>query len=340
MSARRVEAGGRPERVPRLGEILGQDHVVSMLHQGIERRTLHHALLFVGPEGVGKRTTALALAARLLCASPRALDACGDCAACIQVAAGSHPDFHRESFAVDDRGQPRESMVIDQVRAVQLFLGAQALAGGRKVALIEEAHGLTEDAQNALLKTLEEPPRGSLIVLVCHNPSRLRATVRSRCQRVAFSPLDRRTVETLLTTRLGATEEDARLSSLYAEGSLTFASDPERLREAHERVSRLLAAGGSGSYLDVVAAAKDVLSSPKGVPLDLKLLLQLLRRRLRARAGMNDGRDLTPSGKTETLVDALRAVEAAYAAVVNLGRNANRRLATERMWLRIGEYLD
>ncbi|MBI2962890.1 MAG: DNA polymerase III subunit [Deltaproteobacteria bacterium] len=339
MSGRQSAPAVRIERVPRLGEVLGQDHVLSMLRQGLERRTLHHALLFVGPEGVGKRTTALALAARLFCASPREDDACGDCAACVQVAAGSHPDLRRESFAVDDRGQPRESMVIDQVRGVQLFLGAQALAGGRKVAILEEAHALTEDAQNALLKTLEEPPRGSLILLVCHNASRLAATVRSRCQRVAFSPLGRRTIETLLAARLGVAAQDARLGSLYAEGGLAFACEPARLREAHEHASRLLAAGGPRSYVDVAAAAKDVLSTPRGVPLELKLLLQLLRRRLRARAGVEET-DLTPPGKTGTLLDALRDVEATYAAVVDLGRNANRRLAAERLWLRIGERID
>lgn len=340
MSGHKSEPTSRPERAPRLGEILGQDHVLAMLRQGLARGTLHHALLFVGPEGVGKRTTALALAASLFCASPRADDACGQCAACAQVAAGSHPDFRRVSFTIDDRGHLRQSIVIEQVRDVQLFLGARALAGGRKVVIFEEAHALTDVVQNALLKTLEEPTRGSLIVLVCHNASRLQVTVRSRCQRVAFSPLDSRTMEILLTTRLGVTQDDARLLSLYTQGGLAFVSDSARLREGHERASQLLAAAGSMSYVDVVAAAKEVLSSPKGVPLELKLLLQLLRRRLRAQAGMEDGRQLTPPVETGTLVDTLRAVEAAYAAVVDLGGNANRRLAAERMWLRMGERLD
>ncbi|MGH7822155.1 MAG: DNA polymerase III subunit delta', partial [Candidatus Binatia bacterium] len=86
-------APGR-ERILTLSEVLGQDRVVAMLRQSIARNALHHALLFTGPEGVGKRTTALALAAHVLCVAGGD-DACGECPACVQVAAGTHPDLHR-----------------------------------------------------------------------------------------------------------------------------------------------------------------------------------------------------------------------------------------------------
>lgn len=340
MSERRPSAIEAFERVPRLSDVLGQDPVVSILRQSVERRNLHHALLFVGPEGVGKRTTAVALAAELLCTCG-GKEACGECAACRQVAAGTHADLRRESFPFDEKtGEVRERVGIDQVRSVQSSLAGQALARGRKIAIFEEAQALTEDAQNALLKTLEEPPRGSLIVLVCHNVSKLLPTVRSRCQRLAFAPLDRGAVETILRTRSGKSPDDARFLALHAQGSLVFAADPERLRQAQEKASRFLAAARSGRYAEIVSAAKEVLPSTRGVPLELKMTLELLRKRLRARAGLDDGAQLTPRDETGTLDGALQAMEAAYAAIADLGRNANRSLTVERMALRIGACQD
>src|SRR5262249_31017846 len=102
----------------RFAEILGQGPVLAMLREAIAAGTLHHALLFVGPEGVGKRTTARALAARLLCTSPSEEEACGRCAACRQVTVGSHPDFHREALLALDpeskRKELRSEMLLEQ----------------------------------------------------------------------------------------------------------------------------------------------------------------------------------------------------------------------------------
>ncbi|MGH7899251.1 MAG: hypothetical protein ACREQQ_14950, partial [Candidatus Binatia bacterium] len=229
---------------------------------------------------------------------------------------------------------------IDQVRAMQIALGARALAGGRKVAILEEAQALTEEAQNACLKMLEEPPRGSLIVLVAHNASALRPTVRSRCQGIAFSPLTSACVETILRERLDRSADDARMIAAYSEGSLAFVADVEHLREAHERVSRLLARRSPAGYHDAVTAAREVLTSQKGIPLDLKLVVASLRHHLRAQAGVNDSTQLTLPAKPANLLGALGAVEAAYTAIVDLGRYANRSLTAERMWLRIDEKLD
>jgi DNA polymerase III subunit delta' len=335
MSAAAAESGAR---LPLLSEILGQDHVVAVLEQALARKTLHHALLFVGPEGVGKRSAAIALAARLLC-ERRGEEACGACAACVQVSAGSHADLRREGFFYDEkRKEVRDHTLIEQVRGVQLFLAGRALGGGRKVAIFEEAQALTEDAQNALLKTLEEPPRGSLLVLVCHNASRLLPTVRSRCQRVPFSPLGNATVEMILRDRLHVSPDDARFLSVHSEGSVVLAADVPRLREAHARAAALLATCG-GNYAEVVTAVREALSTPRGVPLELKMVLLLLRRHLRAQAGIEDASELTPAGKTGTLVGALHAAEAGYAAVMDFGRNANRALAVERMAIRIGDSL-
>jgi len=328
-----------PEPVFKLSSVLGQGAVVTMLRQGLERGALPHALLFVGPEGVGKRTTALALAAERMCTAGLG-EACGRCAGCVQVVAGTHPDLRREGLGVDERGERRERVLIEQVRAVQAFLGGQALAGRGKDVIFEEAQALTEDAQNALLKTLEEPPRGSLIVLVSHNASRLLPTVRSRCQRAAFVPLPADTIFVILRDRLGIGAEEARFLSRNSEGSLALAADPASLRSAYERAARILEAARSGSYPEMVGAVREALTTSRGVPPEMRALLGIVRRQMRASAGLVDAAELTPRGKTESLVAALHAAEAAYAAVVDIGRNANRSLAAERMALRIGARQD
>ena len=113
MSAASAE---RDARLPLLSEILGHDQVVAMLEQALAMKTLHHALLFVGPEGIGKRSAAISLAARLLC-ERRGEEACGACAACVQVGAGSHADLRREGFFYDEkRKELREHTLIEQVR--------------------------------------------------------------------------------------------------------------------------------------------------------------------------------------------------------------------------------
>jgi DNA polymerase-3 subunit delta' len=326
----------------RFSEILGQDPVLAMLRESLAAGTLHHALAFVGPAGVGKRTTAFALAARILCAAPRDDEACGECAPCHQVVAGTHPDLHREALQpLDEKGKDfRSEVLLSQAHEVQRFLGGRALTGRKKIAIIEDAEALNLEAQNALLKTLEEPPRNSLIVLVCHNAARLERTVRSRCQRVAFAPLDRAIVETILRSRLGHSEADAHLVAAYSQGSVAFAADVGALREAHDRVSKLLRDAGDLRYESVAAAAAALAPrTAKGLPLEVTVLLARLRAALRARAGIEEPPELTPRGKTGTLVDALRVTEAAYAAVVDLGFHANRRLAVERMWLRVAEHL-
>jgi len=325
--------------IPTLGEIRGQPSAVALLRQGLANGALHHAQLFVGPEGVGKRATALALARHLLCLESGE-EACGRCAACIQVAAGSHADLRTVGFFFDEkRKELREHTLIDQVRDVHLFLAGRAFGRGRKVVVFEEAHALTEDAQNALLKTLEEPPRGSVIVLVCHNASRLLPTVRSRCQRVTFVPLEPAVVESVLAERFAVSPEDAAFLARHSDGSLAFAADPSALREAHAAALEMIAAARSQSYERIVTVVRDRLGGSRGVPLQLKVMLSVLRGEMRARAGLEAG-ELTRSPKTGTLVGALHALEAAYGAVVDLGRNANRSLTAERMALRIGAALD
>jgi len=141
---------------------------------------LPHALLLHGPDGVGKERFATVLAAGLFCRRPGPdLQPCGECAECALSRAASHPDLHWLR-----RPEDRKSIGVDAVRDVCEQLGMTSLRSGYRVALVVHAHLMTSNAQNAFLKTLEEPAPRTLLVLLTSRPSGLLATLRSRCQRI------------------------------------------------------------------------------------------------------------------------------------------------------------
>ena len=161
----------------------------SGLSAALDTQRLHHALLFGGPRGHGKRALADALAVAALC-TQRAADghACGVCKSCLLVAAGTHPDLVRITFELRDDGKPRTEITVDQLRVVCQRLALASQFGGLQIAIIDPADAMNASAANALLKTLEEPASSTVILLIADDPSRLPATIRSRCQRIDQPP--------------------------------------------------------------------------------------------------------------------------------------------------------
>ena len=156
-----------------------------LLADALRSGRIHHALLFGSPRGYGKRALADAFAAAALCPQ-RGADgrACGVCRSCLLVAAGSHPDLVRVTFELRDDGKTRTELTVDQLRALGHRLALSSQFGGLQIAVIDPADAMNASAANALLKTLEEPASATIIVLVADDPSRLPATIRSRCQRI------------------------------------------------------------------------------------------------------------------------------------------------------------
>jgi DNA polymerase III delta' subunit len=184
----------------RLSEIQHQDRAVSILRRSLRSGRTHHAYLFAGPQGVGKRTAAMALAARLLCTAedvPPDADACGRCPSCRLIASDNHPDFHlvhRGLHKQHPEPSVRRSkglfLAVDVVRHFLIARAGLSPSQGRaRVFLIIEAERMNDGAQNALLKTLEEPPGRTRLILVTSSEARLLPTIRSRVQTVPFGPL-------------------------------------------------------------------------------------------------------------------------------------------------------
>ncbi|SMR71654.1 DNA polymerase III subunit delta' [Marinobacterium sediminicola] len=159
---------------------------------------LPHALLLSGPNGVGKRDFAQALANQLLCHQPTAQGPCNHCHSCDLRIAGHHPDLVR--VAPEAEGKP---IKVDQVRLLIDHLHSTAQQGGYRVVIMEPAEALNTSSANALLKILEEPGEKTLLILVCHQPGQLMPTIRSRCQRIDFTTPSAELASEWLTSKLG-----------------------------------------------------------------------------------------------------------------------------------------
>jgi len=203
--------------------VLGHDRVRGLLARALRDGRLPPALLLCGPEGVGKRTLALAVARALLCET--GADGCGHCAPCGRVERGLHPDV----MVI----QPETAAIkIEQVRTLVREIASGPFEGRARAFVVDDAHAMTEQAQNSLLKSLEEPAPTSHVLLVTGAPQALLPTIRSRCQVLRFGPLPSAVLERYLQDRHGLTADEARLRASLSGGSLgaalAFESDGYR----------------------------------------------------------------------------------------------------------------
>jgi DNA polymerase-3 subunit delta' len=212
--------------------IHGHDDVAEQFRRALQRRRLASSFLFTGPPGIGKRSFALKLAQALLCSTrpEEALDPCGECPACVQVAAGSHPDLEVIAKPQDKSFIPLELLIGDkQHRGREGLCHRIALKpymGGRKIAIIDDADDLNDEGANCLLKTLEEPPPHSVLILIGISPARQLPTIRSRCQLVRFRPLDHDVIaELLVSQNVVPDAAEARRLAPYCGGSLDRAGE-------------------------------------------------------------------------------------------------------------------
>ncbi len=181
--------------MPIFDEIVGHERQKRILSGSFTRGRVPTTYLFTGEAGIGKRSLAIEFGRLLNCLSPRKReegpDACGRCIHCERIKKGIHPDFRLIS--------PEEGMIrIEQIRELIEFLSFKPLEAAYKIIIIDEAERMNPAASNAFLKTLEEPPEGSVIILVTSLPDQLLDTVRSRCFQVRFTPLSRRETERVL----------------------------------------------------------------------------------------------------------------------------------------------
>ena len=231
-------------------DIVGHDEVVEQFKTAVSRGRLASTFLFVGPLGIGKRTLALKLSQALLCETnpEHALDPCGHCPSCQQVAALTHPDMEVVCKPPDKNFIPVDLFIGDREHRRREGLchniSLKPFRGGRKIAIIDDADYLNQEGANCLLKTLEEPPPKSLLILIGESEQKQLPTIRSRSQVVRFRALTNAQVRQLLLQH--SLVEDERLAEELSElsyGSLARAMElvDEETRQFRESLFQQLA---------------------------------------------------------------------------------------------------
>jgi DNA polymerase-3 subunit delta' len=252
-----------------LADIFGQDSAVNWLSQAYAENRLPHGLIFAGPAGVGKATTARALAAVFLCEKPKSAHPptpCGKCPSCTIFATDNHPDLHviyKELIRLTKPDSVAKDLAVDVMRDYLLVPAARKPNMGRgKVFIIEQADLMNPQAQNACLKTLEEPEGRKLIILLTDQVNSLLPTIRSRCQAINFGCLPEPLVRKELEKR-GLNKTDAADAAAFTDGSLGVAlrwheeGIIPHARELRKRIDALIAGKGAQDLPEWLKAAAD-----------------------------------------------------------------------------------
>ena len=258
-------------------DVIGHAHLIDLLARSVAGGTLPPSLVLAGPSGIGKRLAAVSVAQALNClkgsgfrvqgsgfgvqgsgfgVQGSGFDACGVCAGCLKIARGVHPDV-----LIVEPGDSG-AIKIDQVRDIVDRAAYRPFEGRRRAVIIDDADALVPAAQNALLKTLEEPPPSSVFMLVTARPDVLLPTVRSRCPQLRFRPLPASDIARVLVAR-GYSEHEARAVAATADGSIGRAleASADELVEARDLAQRVLAhAATTGDAARRLDGAKELLT--------------------------------------------------------------------------------
>ena len=316
-------------------QILGHNRQKEILSRALANGRLAHAYLFSGPDGVGKRLMALALARAIVCLEQRG---CGHCLACRKIDHQNHPDLH----ILQPDGN---SIKIEQIRTFQRELNLKPLEAPRKICLIEQAESMTAGAANALLKTLEEPRGDTLLMLLSAQPNRLLETIRSRCQPLPFTRHPNSRIQAELEKQLGIDSTESHVLAALSEGSFkkAFGKDRELYLGQRRELLKTLTGLSSGSILPILDFAEQLAADKTILPDILEIFQAFYRDVLMTLQGRSDEElvnlDLKDkvrrvSGR-ENVTSILAKLDALIDVRRQLDRNVNRQLAMEVLLLKL-----
>jgi DNA polymerase-3 subunit delta' len=336
--------------------LIGNERAKEILRRMLRQRRLPGALLFAGESGLGKKLFALELARALSCRTPRGEEACGACASCLKVGRFQYPgsddrDEHKRIIWGEHRdvGLVRpynRNIFIDAIRDLERESNFRPFEGGARVFIVEDADYLSEASANALLKTLEEAPPTTHIILISSRPASLLPTIRSRCQTVRFAPLAFEEVEKYLVETRARAGEEARLAARLSGGRPGVAREVNldtyrNRRDAMLGVVEALASGmGSAKLLRAAEELGDAKNKEEYEPrLDV---LELLIRDLWMLTLTGEGAGVVNEDIRERLSRLSQGLRPSRAARwlarveelrAQLAVNVNRRAATDALFL-------
>jgi DNA polymerase-3 subunit delta' len=321
-------------------DVLGHSMAVHRLQNAIRTDKVLQSYLFVGNEGIGKRWAAVQFSKALNCLdNPESGDACDRCLSCRKIDEGVHPDF----LLLEPENQ---AIKVDQVRQMQKVLAYKPYEGRRRVCIIAAADRMAPHMSNILLKTLEEPPLHTVIVLLARHPRLMLPTILSRCQLVRFHPLPVALVSQWLSQQKGLDEKEARLLAGLSEGSPGKALElREQIQQIpREKLLREWLSPATLSYAEMEGWVEAMPSERADLMLILEVAKTLLRDLVIVKA-LGDGsrlihtdlqEDMAVIASKHTLSALLKRVGAVHQTLMDISPirgNANLRLSLEAMML-------
>ncbi len=235
--------------------LIGNDEVKESLRRLLSGGRLPGSMLFTGEEGIGKKLFALELAKALNCRQRKGVEACDQCSSCKRLSRSAFPPFtsdddNKERMIWSEHAdvamvRPHKQIIrVKPMRELEREANFRPFEGTARVFIVEDADYMNDQAANALLKTLEEPPPASHLILTTSNPTALLATIRSRCQMIRFAPIAAAEVERFLIAQKALSDDDARLLARTSQGSIgrALAGDVETYRDRRETMLGVLRA--------------------------------------------------------------------------------------------------
>ncbi|MGB0646422.1 MAG: DNA polymerase III subunit delta' [Bradymonadia bacterium] len=321
-------------------DIYGQQRAIEQITTALSSSRIHHALLFTGPDGVGKRTLATLVAQRLLCKNPSSEGPCNLCGSCVRFVENAHADFLVLGLERKSDGSPEKMIKVDQIRGLQKKLALKPFEGGGRVVLITDAERMNPSTANALLKTLEEPPPDTVFLLTSNAPNALLPTVVSRCQSLRLAPLSSDALRRIAIREIEQPLELVDQAIESAEGSISRLFrflDPDAMAlraRCFERIEALRTGAGAGAVIQY--AEQDAADKKRTVSdLMLDFLQAWYRRALVSRySGETSNHALEIQQnltlRSEDIVEFLSLIDNVRQGIASNQRNV--RLAMEEVW--------
>ena len=256
-------------------KIIGNEEIQELLEQTIRNKRASHSYLFVGTEGIGKKQIAKEFAKALLCLEENKY--CGKCKSCIEFDDNNNPDF----ILIE----PEENSIkIDQIREMQRKVAEKPIVSDNKVYIIDDSDTMTSEAQNCLLKTLEEPPEYVTIILICSNEDNMLSTIKSRCTRIHFENLEISEVKEYIKQNYPEIEIDDSIINL-SQGSIGKALKLNENKTLYENIENILKSFKNKDVIDIVKMSEEIYKAKEEIYSVLEymnvLLLKLSKEDLR-----------------------------------------------------------
>lgn len=226
-------------------KIIGNNQIKEMLAKSIENETLSHSYLFVGIQGIGKKMLAMEFAKKILCIEKKQDNTCKSC---IEFESNNHPDF----MCLEPDGN---SMKIEQIRFLQKKIQERPIISDKKVYLINNADLMTSEAQNCLLKTLEEPPEFATIILIGSNENAFLSTIKSRCMILHFQPIENDKLKQYIETNYGITNITQNRLTMF-QGSIGKAISLKDKQAEYENIENMIENLKQKDLIDILKLAE------------------------------------------------------------------------------------